>query len=295
MYTRSLSPLRYPGGKAGLFFLFNLLLKWNNLAHCTYYEPFAGGAGCALQLLESNSVDRIVLNDADPSIYSFWFSILHHQEQFIESINSIPITVDEWKRQKNILLNSKNCELFDVGFAVFYLNRCSRSGILSKSGPIGGYKQLGKWKMDARFNRDTLTNRIIKIGTLKDKIEIYNLEAIDFMKICFMRGSIHRKFVYLDPPYIGAGKRLYFNNYASKEHIFLSKYIQRYKNLKWVMTYDCNEFIKKIYGRSKRYKLCLNHSLQTKHNATEYLFASGNIEMPDYYKFNSKHIQLDRE
>ena len=38
----------------------------------TYIEPFAGGAGIALDLLLNNVVDNIIINDYDKAIYSFW-------------------------------------------------------------------------------------------------------------------------------------------------------------------------------------------------------------------------------
>lgn len=53
---------------------------------------------------------------------------------------------------KNILLNSEKHSMLEIGFATFFLNRTNRSGIL-KAGVIGGKAQLGKWKIDVRFNK----------------------------------------------------------------------------------------------------------------------------------------------
>ena len=47
----------------------------------------------------------------------------------------------------------------EIGFAAFYLNRCNFSGVI-KGGPIGGINQTGKWKIDARFNKEDLIRRI---------------------------------------------------------------------------------------------------------------------------------------
>ncbi len=57
------SPLRYPGGKAKITPLVNLLMESSGVKNGTYVEPFVGGAGVALSLLFNKKVDRIVIND----------------------------------------------------------------------------------------------------------------------------------------------------------------------------------------------------------------------------------------
>ena len=57
------SPLRYPGGKGKLAPLMKYLIETTGHVGGTYIEPFAGGAGIALDLLENDVVSRIVIND----------------------------------------------------------------------------------------------------------------------------------------------------------------------------------------------------------------------------------------
>ena len=66
------SPLRYPGGKSKLAPFMELMIDKLNLRGGTYIEPFAGGAGIALDLLYSGVVDSVVINDWDKAIASFW-------------------------------------------------------------------------------------------------------------------------------------------------------------------------------------------------------------------------------
>ena len=66
------SPLRYPGGKTKLFPFFADLISVNGLFGCEYREPFAGGAGLALNLLAGGFVSHVHLNDIDPGIFAFW-------------------------------------------------------------------------------------------------------------------------------------------------------------------------------------------------------------------------------
>ena len=176
------SPLRYPGGKGVLSDFITDVVLCNNLEECTYIEPFAGGAGAALTLLFEGIVNELYLNDADVSISAFWYSVLNETERLLEMVNDTKVTIDEWQVQKKIFLNEKE-DLLKLGFAVLFLNRCNRSGIIYSAGPIGGYKQSGNWSIDVRFNKYSLKKRIEKIALHKDRITIYNVEAIRFLKM----------------------------------------------------------------------------------------------------------------
>ena len=145
----TLSPLRYPGGKTVYADMISWIIRKNGLSGCSYAEAFAGGAGTAITLLLEGQVKEIWLNDFDLAIYSFWRAILEHTEEFIRRIDNTPITVCEWRKQKEIY--SKNdTDIFSLGFATFFLNRCNRAGILLAN-PIGGLMQNSTNKIDARF------------------------------------------------------------------------------------------------------------------------------------------------
>ena len=94
------SPLRYPGGKGKLEPFMELLIKQTGHVGGTYVEPFAGGAGIALELLEKGIVNDIVINDLDKGIYSFWRAILTETDRFVNDIRNVELTIDEWNRQK---------------------------------------------------------------------------------------------------------------------------------------------------------------------------------------------------
>jgi len=85
-----LSPLRYPGGKAKLKPFFAELIKLNKLEGCTYVEPYAGGAGLALSLLNDGLAARVTLNDADPIIFAFWQAVLNDTDALCSLIESSP-------------------------------------------------------------------------------------------------------------------------------------------------------------------------------------------------------------
>ena len=205
------SPLRYPGGKGKLEPFMEILIEQTGHIGGTYIEPFAGGAGIALELLEKNIVNEIVINDLDKGIYSFWKAILTETDRFVENIRNVPLNIDEWNRQRAILDDNSKYS-YELGFATFYLNRTNRSGII-KGGVIGGVEQNGNWKMDARFNRDDLIKRILKIAKRKKNIHIYNKDVSSFVQNYLPRYE-DNAFVYFDPPYFGKGKQLYLNFFS---------------------------------------------------------------------------------
>ena len=96
------SPLRYPGGKGSLFGLVSSIIRLNKLERGHYAEPYAGGCGLALALLYSGHVSDIHINDLDRHVWAFWNAVLHQTEEFIEMMTATPVTIEEWRRQREI-------------------------------------------------------------------------------------------------------------------------------------------------------------------------------------------------
>ncbi len=176
----TLTPLRYPGGKTALYYKVVGILKQNGLHDITYIEPFAGGAGLAIKLLLNKDVSNIVINDIDPAIYAFWYSVLNQPEDLCKRILECKITLAERENQIQILKNLRSNSILDLGFATLYLNRTNISGILD-AGPIGGNGQDGVYKLDARFNKTGLIAKVNKIASYKQKISLSRSDVINFM------------------------------------------------------------------------------------------------------------------
>ena len=272
------SPLRYPGGKASIAEFLARTIEVNGLSGCSYFEPFAGGAGAALYLLRKGVVSELYLNDLDSHITSFWRAILDEPDRFADAILSAPLSIEEWKRQHQIYILGDLGKPFELGFATFYLNRCNRSGIILGAAPIGGYEQTGKWKMDARFYRESLANRILAIGRRRDEIHVTNMDALDFLAERLPRSvDAHPSFTYLDPPYYSNGSRLYINFYDDRDHMALSRYLHTQCHLKWVMSYDDTDFIRNLYAPTQISSLSLKYSLQRRRRAQEILISPSHV------------------
>ena len=273
------SPLRYPGGKSKIAPLIQLIIQNTGNHDITYIEPFAGGAGVALNLLLNGVVNQIVINDYDKAIYSFWRALKESPQELINLIECTPITLDEWKRQKEIYISQNKKYSIELGFAAFYLNRTNRSGILS-AGPIGGYNQNGNYGIGARFNRETLISRIQQIVNFKSQIVVYNKEIRSFISHIIPKYQ-DRAFVYFDPPYYKNGQRLYKNFFSHADHADIAQHIINEIACQWVITYDNVDELKEIYANFVQRYYNLNYSAAHKGKGTEIIIFKSPSLLPD--------------
>lgn len=279
MKNNNYSPLRYPGGKSRLVDFIKSIIEQNHLKGGTYIEPFSGGAAIALALAIDGYMERVVINDFDRSIYAFWYSILHHTNSFIDKIRNTPLSIEEWHIQRTIQQNKQNADLFALGFSTFFLNRTNRSGVL-KAGVIGGLNQTGPYKIDARYNKEQLIERIQLIVEHKDKFILHNEDAINLLRR--YRNISRKNLVYLDPPYYVKGRELYVNFFKEADHIALSHAIQGRDNLNWIITYDNHSFIHNLYMNARSLSYALPYSAGTNKHGIELLFCKQNIIISEH-------------
>lgn len=267
------SPLRYPGGKGQLYKQIKQIILNNDLCGKTYTEPFAGGYGLGIKLLLNSDVKHAIINDFDYHIYAIWQCIFFETSSFIELIKKTPIDIEMWRIQKEIYNEYQNHSLLEVGFSAFFLNRTNYSGVL-KGGPIGGIKQLGKYRIDCRFNKERLIQAIERIGSLRDCVEIYNMDVNEFIDIIILNRQ-NELFVNFDPPYVTKGEVLYKNYFSEEDHIRLAKKITaNLNNVKWIMTYDDCDLIKEIYKNYNPNKFNLQYYAGKKRIGNELLISN---------------------
>ncbi len=272
------TPLRYPGGKGRLGAWLAQLLRANRISGGWYVEPYAGGAGAALLLLSRGYVDHIVLNDLDPVVHAFWWSVLNDTKAFLSLLQSTPVNMTTWETQRKIHQNPENFSATEVGFATFFLNRTNRSGIL-KGGVIGGKKQKGPWLMDARFNKHELTSRIETVASLKRHISLYQEDAVDL--ISGISGDLPaRSLTYLDPPYYHKGSQLYRNHYQPADHATIAKAIKKFK-APWLVTYDNCPEIQALYYDCRSVEFSLHYSTHIGRPLATEIMIYGNVKIEE--------------
>lgn len=270
------SPLRYPGGKGALYSGLRGIIRDNSLAGCTYVEPYAGGAGAGLALLVTGQVSKVVINDLDPAVHAFWSYLIRDPDSLTSRIETVPLTVDEWKKQK-IIYASGTTDINALGFATFYLNRTNRSGVLN-AGPIGGLKQTGNYLIDARFNRDNLVERVRTLRLLRRNIEV---TCVDGLATIRRHAARPNTFVYADPPYFEKAGSLYMNSFRAEDHASLAQAMGKQANGNWLLTYDSVPQVHSLYPQFRIRPFNLRYSAHRVKTATELAVLSSTLnELP---------------
>lgn len=271
------TPFRYPGGKSKIAPMVRKTIKVNNIKNVVFCEPFAGGAGVSIDLLMNGFVDEIILNDYDIAIYSVWHSILYDTERLLSAIENVTIDINEWKKQKAIYTSLKDSSeySFELAFATFFLNRTNVSGVIT-GGPIGGIDQNSKYKLDCRFNKKALMDKISAIASKRDKISLYHMDASALICSVLTKMDSSRLFVMFDPPYYKQGESLYKNAFQEKDHIRLSNSIRMMSSFFWILTYDNEPIIREIYSYFPQETFELQYSVRNKRVETELLIYGPN-------------------
>ena len=272
------TPLRYPGGKQRIWRFIAQVMKLNSLEGGNYVEPYAGGAGVAFELLLAGKVSRIHLNDLSLGVYSFWRQVLDNPDGLCRRVRTASLNVEEWRRQKKLLGSPCGADPADIGFAMFYLNRCNRSGMLL-GGPIGGVEQGGSWKIDARFPRNELIRRIEAIADRKSAIRIRNWDAERFLSQ-YVPKLPQKTLVYCDPPYYHKSDRLYPNRYTAEDHIRLASFVQGALKHPWVVSYDAAPEILKLYCHRRTSLYPLQYSAARARKGLEVFIFSDGLILP---------------
>lgn len=277
------SPLRYPGGKTQLSPLILEILRANGISGGVYAEPFAGGAGVAWRLLLNGDVSEVWINDIDPMIYSFWNSVVNSPDPLCEKIQKTKVTMSQWRRQRAIMVDPSASEL-DRAYATIFLNRTNRSGIL-KAGVIGGKEQLGEYKLDCRFRKQELVDKIQRISLYREVIRVSRLDA----EVCLGQWNLtlpRKGIINIDPPYFRQGRDLYLSFYRGEDHVRLARLIRKLQ-VPWILTYDDVPEIEQLYAGLPVHRKALTYYAQVKRKASELLVTSPQVNLPQSLGGNS--------
>jgi len=274
------TPLRYPGGKAKLATYVKEIIKSNKLYDGEYAEPYAGGAGIALELLFQEYVSQVRINDVSQPIYAFWKSVLNDTDELCRRVRDTPISMRSWQKQRRIFSNPDDHSYIELGFASFFLNRTNRSGILN-GGVIGGKDQTGPWKIDARYNADELIFRIESIAKMRNKIKLTHSDALSFLKFGLPKWP-KKMLLYLDPPYYEQGRQLYYDYYNPQDHADVARFIEKKMRFRfWIVSYDNVAAIKKLYAGYRRIVYNVGYSARETRTGKEAMFFSPNLNVPN--------------
>lgn len=229
---------RYPGGKTKLLRQFEHLLDLSKYGN--YYEPFVGGGSVAIHVAQKNPDIFLHLNDLDIYMYNFWKMFELNNDESFESLYAL-IRNKPTVELFNKLRNSTPISNVDYAYRAIFFNRTTFSGIFD-AGPIGGFSQSSKWKIDCRYNIDNIIKKIEKMRSLlANRISVSNKDFRDFIP----QENIEYDFMYLDPPYFLKGEDLYQHFFKEKDHLDLRNILSSKQN--WLLSYDNCDKIKTLY------------------------------------------------
>lgn len=242
------SPLRYPGSKSKFCVTLHKIMKANNISPDLFIEPFAGGMSVSLFMLQNNYTNKIALIEKDPLVASFWHTVFYESDWLINEIQKMPITLEQWHYFKNYEPKTKRAQ----GLKCLFLNRTNFSGIL-KAGPIGGKKQISQYKIDSRFNKDNIINRIQTLSLYRDRVLF--IDGCDYLNSMNKRKEYINKssFLYFDPPYVNKAKYIYNYYFNYQDHLNLKRLIQNL-NSDWLLSYDYEPVLNGLYKTFANYR-----------------------------------------
>ena len=274
------TPLRYPGGKGKLASFVKKIIQANKLDDGEYVEPYAGGAAVALELLFLEHVSHIHINDISKPIFSFWTSVLNSTDELCRLIVDTPRTVEIWDKQKAVLKAGTQSSELETGFALFFLNRTNRSGILN-AGIIGGRDQTGPWKIDARYNADELVRRIQSVARMSSRISLTNHDAVEFLREGSKKWP-RKTLIYCDPPYYVKGRELYFDFYRHEDHCEIAQLVtSEISEQSWIVSYDNVEAIREMYAGNQFITYQIGYSARSSRSGSEIMFFDPNLIVPE--------------
>lgn len=278
MYSNKLyTPLRYPGGKGRFAPYIAQIMCANHLDGGHYLEPYAGGAGVALELLYDGMVTDVHINDADPAVRDFWLAATKHSKELVHLVETEPVTMEAWHHWRAVLFGQVEADTLRRGFATFFMNRTNRSGIL-KAGVIGGKAQAGDYRLDARYMRTVLADRIARIGEHAKHIHVYGEDALALLSRC-VDFLPERSLIYLDPPYYIKGQGLYRNFYEHDDHLAVAQLLQQSTFPRpWVVSYDDAPEIRTMYAKSRGMGYGLRYTAHNRYIGSEVMFFGAKLK-----------------
>ncbi|MCC5610544.1 DNA adenine methylase [Nostoc sp. CHAB 5834] len=247
------SLLRYPGGKARFAPLIAEIAELNGLKAKRLVEPFCGGAGVAISLMQSDLVGEIALNDLDPLVSALWSVVFNPDESkwLIDQVHTVPLTLDEWHRQKTLVPT----DVRTMALKCLYLNRTSFNGILYVAGPLGG-KLQDKRTVGVRFNRDFLAEKIEYLSSFSDRVTVSNMPWSTVMD---KEAQNANSFFYIDPPYYYKAESLYGFVFDDDGHKALRDYLLT-MNAPWVLSYDDVGEVRGLYAHPNLFSRVLDQT-----------------------------------
>lgn len=247
-----------------------------------WLEPFAGGAGAALTLLDRDVVGEAWIVDANPGIHAFWATVTTDGEALAARVKRTRPTMALYDACRDVLAHPAEVGTAELGYAAFIVNRCSRSGIVAlTSGPMGGRQGAGKWAIDGRFTAEALAERIRHVSSLSGRLRVFHGDGIAFLEDLDGSAGVESEILaFVDPPYVREGNRLYANGMTAADHQRLADALNGCA-ARWILTYDDEPVIPEtLYPERRVLAYDIRNTANRARVAREYAVFSDDLILP---------------
>lgn len=248
----------YPGGKSRAVSDIKARLCWDNNQYNRVVEIFSGGASFSL------SCDMPAwINDLDADLMCLWLCVRDYTDDLCNEIEFRNITPNTFYELRDKLKKprhppSTKAARLRRGIDKLVIHKISYSNMGEMSGsPVGGKNQTGKWKFDVRWNTDSICRSIRKAAR---KIQSWDITCMDYRHVLKMLGK--DDFVFVDPPYVEAGKKCYKHAFDEGDHRELAQRLKRLKQ-SWALTYDNCEMVHDLYAWATLHDLSFNYFMSS--------------------------------
>ena len=228
---KSISPLRYPGGKTRAI---NKLRKFLPNDVKLLCSPFLGGGSFELFCVLNYGI-KVLAYDLFEPLVVFWNCLLEDQERLAAMVSRyLPVVTKEqfYKLQNSF---KRIHDPWELATALYVINRTSFSGLTVS----GGFSSLNEKGRNGRFNE----NNVDFLRTFQIPEGMLCVEHLSFEE-SLQRNPHH--FAYIDPPYLVESK-LYGNqgDLHDIDHNLLADILHTRNN--WILSYnDCNQ-VRQLY------------------------------------------------
>jgi len=279
LIIKTISPLRYPGGKSRAVseiatkYIIPNIPKNNQIC-----SPFFGGGSIEIYLAKRGC--RVYGYDAFLPLVDFWQVLLKNTNKLANAVErKLRVSETEFASIQESFRDRYD-EFSKIRSAtIFYLlNRTSYSGTTLSGGMAIDHDKKNRWeKINPRFNKASVKR--LRNFSVKN----FTVNKLDFRKsILKHKGAL----VYADPPYYIGKKKLYGNlgdmQFKQEDHEALAKILK--KRRRWILSYNDVPEVRKLYRGFRIRKLSWSYGMtnvksRKKKHSNEILILSNDIKI----------------
>lgn len=230
----------WPGGK---YYMTEQILPYFP-EHNVYVEPFAGGAKV---LFKKKRVPVEVINDLDGDLVNLFMVFKDKTQEFLERAQWLLVARDWFEHYKDT--DPKNLDDVERAIRFWYLLKYSVNMNCSN---YSMHRQKGR----------SINHALNTIRILHSRLNGVSVENRDFGEIIEYHDSAET-FFFVDPPYLGYGKRLYKHSFGKKDFERLYTALSKVQG-KWFMTHTDDQFIRDLFSEFFMVEETVHHSCKLK-------------------------------